>query len=218
MKKIVAFGAGGFAREVHQLILDINEKNEMYDFLGFLDENVENHNKQVHRLPVLGGIEWLDNNQDVSVIIGIGNPSAKKKVAEKLKARKISTPTIIHPNAIIGINVRVGEGSIVCAGCILTTDISIGNFVTLNLDCTIGHDAVIRENATLAPGVHVSGSVIVNQGVDLGTASSIIQNIQVGEWSIVGAGAVVSRDLPANVTAVGIPAKVIKERESGWHL
>ncbi|UKL29997.1 NeuD/PglB/VioB family sugar acetyltransferase protein [Bacillus phage PK1] len=223
MKKIVIFGSGGFAREVHQIIDDINFHIELaniqYEFLGFLDGNAENHGKEVHGYPVLGGINWLVENPSVEVVVAIGNPAVKRKVVSEIKSRTSNSfVTLIHPSVIIGQNVTVGEGSVLCANTTITTDISIGEHVILNLDCTVGHDAVIEDYVTAAPSVNVSGNVRVGEGCDLGTNSVVIQGKEIGEWSIVGAGAVVIRDVPANTTSVGNPSKVIKEREEHWQL
>ncbi len=120
--------------------------------------------------------------------------------------------------AWVGNRIELGEGTIICAGDRLATELSVGDHVQLNLDCTVSHDSFLRDFVTVAPGVNISGAVTVGEGCDLGTGAAIIQGVSIGHWSVVGAGAVVVRDLPANVTAVGAPAKPIKERPEGWHL
>ena len=136
----------------------------------------------------------------------------------KLTEHGLHSPTLIHPTVVCGRNVDFGTGSIICASNTITVDIKFGKYVTLNLDCTVGHDAIIEDYVTIAPGSHISGNVHISQGADVGTGSSIIQGMRVGAWSVLGAGAVVSKDIPDNVTAVGIPARPVKEREIGWHL
>jgi acetyltransferase-like isoleucine patch superfamily enzyme len=95
---------------------------------------------------------------------------------------------------------------------VLTNNISIGEHTHVNRCTTIGHDCVVGSFVHLAPGVVLSGNVTVEDGCDIGTRAAIIQGLRVGHDTIVGAGATVLRDLPANVTAVGVPAKVIKTR------
>lgn len=216
MGKVVIYGTGGFGREVHQLLLDSERET---DFVGFIDDNPENHGKLVHDKPVLGGMEWIIQNADVGVLIGIGNTVVKRRIVKRIKEAIPSAkfPTLMHPTALIGINVEIGEGTIICAGNIITTDIAIGPHVILNLDCTVGHDAILHDYVTVAPSCNISGNVRVGEGCDLGTNSTIIQGKNIGEWSIVGAGAVVVKDIPPNATVVGNPTKVIKQREPGWH-
>jgi sugar O-acyltransferase (sialic acid O-acetyltransferase NeuD family) len=217
MSDLVIFGTGGFAREVHQIVEDINQEKRVWNFLGFLDGDKNRYGSEVHNYEVLGGVEWLSTKPDVSVAVGIGNTASKRKVVRSMMVEGIKRfARLIHPRAWIGNNVVVGEGTIICADTLITTDISIGKHVILNLDCTVGHDTIIEDYSTIAPSVNISGSVKVGQGCDLGTNSTIIQGVNIGHWSIVGAGAVVVRDLDSNVTAVGNPAKVIKTREEGW--
>ena len=123
---------------------------------------------------------------------------------------------MIHPLAWLGNRITLGDGTVVCAGNLLTTDMTIGRHVILNLDCTVGHDAVVEDFVTVAPSVNISGNVAIGVGCDLGTGATLIQGVTIGHWTTVGAGAVVVRDLPANVTAVGVPAQPIKERPEGW--
>ena len=106
--------------------------------------------------------------------------------------------------------IEIGEGSIICAGNILTVDIQIGKHVIINLDCTVGHDAVLHDFVTLYPSVNVSGITDIGECVELGTGMQIIQGKKVGAGSIVGAGAVVVKDIPDKCVAVGSPAKAIK--------
>jgi sugar O-acyltransferase (sialic acid O-acetyltransferase NeuD family) len=217
MKDIVIFGTGGFAREVHQVIEDINQEKNMWNFLGWLDGNAELHGQQVHGLPVLGELDWLDDRPDVAVVVAVGNTAVKRRLVRRAEAvghRRFAT--LVHPLAWLGNRVAVGDGTVICAGTLVTTDIQIGNHVILNLDCTVGHDAIIDDFVTVAPSVNISGSVHIEEGVDMGTGSVVIQGRRIGHWSIIGAGAVVVRDIPANVTAVGAPAKPIKERAEGW--
>ncbi len=215
MRDLVIFGSGGFAREVAQVVRDINAVGPMWSLLGLLDDDVAKHGKTIGGLKVLGGSTWWEQHREVAIVIAIGNTAAKRRVAERLAGAQFAT--LVHPRAWLGERIEVGAGSVVCANVTATCDIVLGRHVILNLSVTVGHDARLADYVTVAPSVNVSGGVHVGAGCDLGTGAAIIQNVVVGAWSIVGAGAVVVRDLPENVTAVGSPARVIKTREPGWH-
>jgi sugar O-acyltransferase (sialic acid O-acetyltransferase NeuD family) len=218
MQDIVIVGAGGFGREVCQWIEDLNRETPTFRVLGFLDGDTARHGHQSHDLPILGDVEWLAGRNGVGAVIGVGSPATKRKLVERARAHTAIFPRVIHPRAIIGRFVEIGEGAIICPGVIVTTDIRLGRFVTLNIDLTVGHDAVIGDYCTLAPGIHVSGYAQIGEGTDVGTGAVLVPAVKIGRWSIVGAGAVVSAELPDNCTAVGVPAKPIKARAEGWHL
>lgn len=218
MKKLFIVGSGGFGREVLWLAKRINEecirvgKKPEWDIVGFIDDNESLHGTVQDGYPVLGGCGYLVNlNVDVHVVIAIGSARVKKLVAGKLAAyQHIHFATLIDPAAIISDRVQMGEGCIICAGSILTVDIKIGNHVIINLDCTLGHDDVVGDYVTIYPSVNVSGNVEVGEGAELGTGMQIIQGKRIGKQSIIGAGAVVVKDIPEKCTAVGSPAKPIK--------
>jgi len=212
---LVIFGTGGFAREAHQVVEDINARAPTWRFRGFLDSDPVRHGRELHGYPVLGAGEWLADHPNVAVVVAVGSPPARWRVVGSLGAARWAT--LIHPRAWVGNRVTIGDGTIVCAGSLVTTDLAIGRHAILNLDCTVGHDARVGDFVTAAPSVNISGNVRVGAGCDLGTGSNIIQDITIGEWSIIGAGAVVVRDLAANVTAVGVPASVIEQRAEGWY-
>jgi sugar O-acyltransferase (sialic acid O-acetyltransferase NeuD family) len=218
MKPIVIFGAGAFAREVLFLIEDINRSKPEWEVIGFLDDGPLAGSASVRGLPILGGRDWLRRtSRKVHVVFGLSSPRVKREVALTLAEDVAGFPKLIHPSVIRSENVELGEGVVVTAGNILTTDIYLGDHTLLNLMCTVGHDVVLHDYASVAPGVNVSGCVEIGAGCEIGTGAKIIQNITIGEWSVVGAGAVVTSDLPANCTAVGVPAKVIKQWPAGWH-
>jgi sugar O-acyltransferase (sialic acid O-acetyltransferase NeuD family) len=211
MKKIAVYGAGGFGREVKMLIDQINAASKTYEFVGYFDDGTEK-GTMVNGYPVLGGWEELNlYSEPLCIAYAIGSPATKKKIIDKISNPNVSTPTLIHPNVLIGADdVTIGEGCIICAGCIITINIRIGKFVILNLACTVGHDTVIEDYASFMPGVNISGEVNIREGVYVGTGAKIINQLDIGRFTIVGAGAVVSKTLPDECTAVGIPAKAIK--------
>ncbi len=208
MKKLVIIGVGGFGREVAWLVERINKVEPSWDLLGFIDDNKELHGSLCGCYPVLGGMEWIEQNNDTYVVCAIGASQTRKKVIDRLNGVKFAT--LIDPSVLLSKRVSIGEGSIICAGNILTVDIEIGSHVIINLDCTVGHDADIKDFVTLYPSVNISGNVTLEECVEMGTGSQIIQGIEVEKRTIVGAGAVVVKDLPGDSTAVGIPAKVIR--------
>ena len=224
MQKLVIIGAGGFARETLDVVDAINAQKPQYDMLGFIaDPDYAAAGTILNDKPILGGFDWLADAQQadnaaIQVVCGVGAPQHRHKLIQRAQATGATFATLIHPNALLTRWVQVGPGSIITAGCVLTNQIVIGQHVHVNLDCTLGHDVVLHDYATLAPGVHVSGNVTLEQGVYVGTGANLIEKLTVGRWSIVGAGSTVTKDIPANTTAVGVPAKVIKQRDEGWHL
>ena len=218
-KRILVYGAGGFAREVKDVLDAMEEAGKAVQCAGFLDDAVENHGRSLNDLPVHGGADRIPGFADeMEFLIGIGNPVTKKKIAEKIAGHGGRFAKVFHPTAVTSRYVEYGEGTIVTAGVILTNQIRIGKHVILNLGVTVGHDCILEDFVTVAPGVFISGNVRIGEGSDVGTGSSIIQGVKIGRWSVIGAGAVVTKDIPDNCTAVGVPAKVIRTREEGWHL
>jgi len=214
LKDIVIIGAGGFAREVAWLIEEINAKEHEWNLLGYIDENKKNHNKVLNGTKILGDFEWLQNRADTYAVCAVGNTESKMRLVKKAEDLGVKFPILVHPSVMNSKYNEIGEGSIICAGNILTTNIRIGKHVIVNLDCTIGHDTIIDDYCTILPSVNVSGSVNLKQGCDIGTGTAIIQGVTINEWTIVGAGAVVTKDLPSYCTAVGMPAKPIKYRNN----
>ncbi|WP_314242141.1 acetyltransferase [Empedobacter tilapiae] len=215
MKNIAIFGAGGFGREVKTIIDKINEIcPNTYNFLGFYDDGIEK-GTIVNGFPLLGGMEDLNKlKEEISLVISIGDPKIKIKILDKITNSNIDFPTIIHPSASVSNDdVQIGKGTIICEGTIITCNIKIKEFVILNLMCTVGHDTIIDDYCAFMPSVNISGEVHIHKGVYVGTGAKIINLLEIGENTIIGAGAVVSKTLPANCTAVGIPAKPIKLHE-----
>ncbi|NEV92722.1 acetyltransferase [Psychroflexus sp. YR1-1] len=209
--KIAIIGAGGFGREVKMLIDQINEAKPKYDIIGFYDDD-GNLPNIINGLPYLGSIDDLTKRDDkISIALGIGVSDVKKNIIKRLENFEFKYPTLIHPNVWLGKDdVTVGKGCVICANTVITCNIKIRDFVTLNLSCTVGHDTEIKSFSSFMPSVNISGEVIIEERVYVGTGAKIINQLQIGENTIVGAGAVVAKSLPANCTAVGIPAKPIK--------
>lgn len=212
MKDIAIFGVGGFGREVLTLVHDINKVAPTYNIIGFFDDGHE-CGEMVNGYPVLGKTEDLNHwPTELCLAIAVGNPQIKRQIIQKITNPKLSFPTLIHPTVIIGDQafVKIGDGCIICAACILTTNIQLGDFIILNLACTVGHDCVIGDYVSVMPSVNISGEVVMEEEVYVGTGAKIINQLSIGRASKIGAGAVVIKSLPENCTAVGVPAVVIK--------
>lgn len=214
MEKLLIIGASGFGRETAWLVERINQYAEtpQWLLLGFIDDNVKMHGEMVNAYPVLGGREVLEQYHDAYVVCAIGSAKIRRKVVEGLRQQypSVRFATLIDPSVIRSNLIEIGEGTIICAHTILTVNIQIGCHVIINLDCTVGHDAIVHDYVTMYPSVNVSGATEIGENTELGTGMQIIQGVKIGTHAVIGAGAVVIRDIPDKCTAVGSPAKPIK--------
>ena len=208
---LVIVGAGGFGREVLDVVSAANKKSESWNFLGFVaDDSPSPDLLNALNVKWLGSVdEVLQSTQPANYVVGIGSPADRRQVSGKFDTAGWRAATLIHPNATIGADVEISEGSVICSHVSITTHVRLGCHVHVNLNSTIGHDCRIGDFVTINPLVAVSGDVELGSGVTMGTHSSILQGLHVGENSIVGAGAVVVKDVPANTTVIGVPAKPV---------
>ncbi|TFV52575.1 acetyltransferase [Blastococcus sp. TF02A-35] len=212
---MVVIGAGGFGREVHDVIEAINDAraatgDPQLECVGFLaDGHADVELVEERGVPFLGAVAGLTSlPADVRHVIAIGSGAARRRIDEWARAEGRETTTLVHPSAVLGRHrVALGPGSIVCASAVVTTNVRLGRHVHLNLAATVGHDAVLGDYVTVNPNVSVSGNAVLEDEVTMGTGSTVIEGRRVGARTTVGAGAAVVRDLPAGVTAVGVPAR-----------
>lgn len=208
-KSIAIYGAGGFGRETALLLQQINAVEPLWDFKGFFDDGLPKNTRLADGL-VMGGFQDALDSDIECLVLGIADGAVRKKLFEGLKWKGFSFPSLIHPSVNRGsARNHIGQGCLISAGVICTTDIVVDDFVIVNLAVTIGHDVHLQAYASVMPACHLSGNVTLAEGAYIGTGAKILQGITVGAGAKVGAGAVVLHDVPANTTAVGIPARII---------
>jgi sugar O-acyltransferase (sialic acid O-acetyltransferase NeuD family) len=203
-------GAGGHAQVIADAILSLARAGVDVSLIGLLDDNPALSGKNILGVRVLGTTAQLDQFEHEAVFFGIGDNAGRARVFERLKQTGETLISIIHPRATLAEDVVVGAGTVVMAGAVINTGALIGEDVIVNTGATIDHHARLGTHVHVAPGVHLGGTVTLGAGVFLGIGSNVIPNRVIGDWVIVGAGATVIDDLPARVTAIGVPARVIK--------
>lgn len=205
----LVFGAGGFGREVAWLITESFGANAKIAYV--IDpELIVSSNGRVGGCPVIAA-DSIDFVSAPPLVVAVGEPAARRKIVARLLARGARFRNLVDRGFRCSSSVRLGEGSIICAGCVATVDIAIGAHVHVNLNCTIGHNVVIDDFSTLSPGVHVSGNVEIDAGVFIGTGACIINGkpsapLRIGAGATVAAGAVVIGDVPPGALVAGVPA------------
>jgi sugar O-acyltransferase (sialic acid O-acetyltransferase NeuD family) len=211
VKDIIVYGAGGFGMEVAFLIEDSNKACLKWNILGYIDDDRDKWGTVRYGYKVLGGREWLKGRgSEVAVALAVAIPEVRRMLAETVFDDNVEFPVLIHPSVILSRAVNIREGSIICAGTILTVEIDIGHHVHINPGCTIGHEVTIEDYATLYPGVNVAGNVVVRSCASLGTGCQIVQGLEVGSHAFLGAGSVAIRAVPSGMVAAGCPAQVKK--------
>jgi sugar O-acyltransferase (sialic acid O-acetyltransferase NeuD family) len=213
MKKLIIFGGGGFAREVAWLVTEINKSlpiENAWELAGFVEHSNDRVGQLLNGIPVLSLDDTTVDLTEAYAVAAIGSAHVREQAVNQALAYGLKFASLVHPSVYMDANsVQVGEGTIICAGNILTVNITIGNHVIINLDCTVGHDCVIEDFVTISPGCHLSGFTTVRRSAYIGTGAVTVEKHEIGTKSIVGAGAVVVKDIPSNVTAIGIPARPI---------
>jgi sugar O-acyltransferase (sialic acid O-acetyltransferase NeuD family) len=211
VKRVVIIGAGGHGREV----ADILRARAETDVIGFVDDNREIHGNDVDGLRVLGDWSWFEcvDRSEIAVVCAVGSPELCRRLTKRAESLGLSFANAISPLAHISSFARLGDGVTAFPHAVINTGAVVESYSILNIGATVSHDTKIGRYSNINPGAHLAGNVTVGEGCYIGMGANVIQGRSIGAWSVVGAGAVVTRDIPARVTAVGVPAKIVKMRE-----
>ncbi len=209
--RIAVFGAGGFGKESMCYLMDclVDSVHKIEDIAVFVVDDNYYTEKTIYNVPVIPYSEF--SYQNYEVLVAVGDPNDRKKIVENLPL-DTKYLTLIHPSAVISKFVEIGEGSIITPGAIITCDIKIGKHAHINLHTTIGHDCVIGDYFTSAPGVKISGKCHIDDCVYFGTNSAIREKINVCKNVTIGMGAIVVKDINEEGIYIGSPAKKLERK------
>jgi sugar O-acyltransferase (sialic acid O-acetyltransferase NeuD family) len=195
---VAVIGAGGHAKVVIATLAAAG-----YPIAGVFDDDRHKWGAAIRGVPVRGPLTECRTFR--RAVIAVGNNRARCEIA--LAFPEMEWATVAHPTAHVDSCARLGPGAVVCAGAVVQPDAVLGAQVIVNTGASVDHDCEVEDGVHLAPGVRLAGGVRIGRGAFLGIGSVVIPNLRIGEWTTVGAGAVVIQDLPARVTAVGVPAR-----------
>lgn len=207
MEKIAIIGAGGFGREVRQLIDDINLVSPRWELVGFFDEKVKKGDV-VNGLPVLGNNEEALNDAKIeNFVIAIADPPTLNELGGSFVERGKNLPNLFHPSIRVNFfDTRLGCGNIFTYGFFMTVNIEIGNFNIFNTRVTLGHDVAIGSCNVFMPNVQISGNVQIGDLNLFGMNSSVLQKRRIGSKNNIGAHSFVINHIDAGRSVFGVPA------------
>ncbi len=201
-KSLLIIGASGHGKVVADIAIKMNK----WKSIAFLDDD--------ESIKTSMGLEVIGKTTDAFIykdeadfFVAIGNNETREEIQEKLVSEGLSIVTIIHPNAVIGTNVEIGNGTAIMAGVVINSSSRIGEGCIINTSCNLDHDNVIYEYVHISPGVNLAGTVTIGKGSWMGIGSVVSNNVNICSGCIVGAGAVVVKDITESGTYVGVPVR-----------
>ncbi|HEY4950014.1 MAG TPA: acetyltransferase [Candidatus Acidoferrales bacterium] len=213
-RRVFIYGAGGHGK----VVADILIRNGDTEFVGFVDDRDELVGRTIMGFPVVGNGEWLReeaSNSRVAIAIGTGESRVRQLLAARCSRWGIEILTLVHPAATVSRAARLGPGTAVMAGAIINPEATVGAGAIINSAAVVEHDVQIGDYAHVAPNAAMGGGSGLGAFSHLGLGAAVIQCIRIGSHTIVGAGAVVVEDLPDDVVAMGVPARITRRNEHG---
>lgn len=202
MKGLIIIGAGGHGR----VVADIALRTNRWEYIYFLDDD--------EALKYSMGIEVIGKNSEAfnlidsyDIFVAIGNNKIRSKIQEQLKTAGACIPVLMHPNATVGEQVRIGNGTVLMAGVVINCGTRIGNGCIINTGATVDHDCVIEDYCHISPGTHIAGTVNIGMETWLGIGVCVSNNVYITSECKIGAGAAVVKDINEAGTYVGVPAR-----------
>jgi len=142
------------------------------------------------------------------VLVAIGNNRVRQAKLDQLKAAGAMLVTLRHPDSTVSRYATLGEGSVVFAGAVVNADARVGSGAILNTGSSVDHDCLLGSCVHISPGARLAGGVCVQDLSWIGIGACVRQLVNIGSQVMVGAGAVVVRDVPDKVTVAGVPARL----------
>jgi sugar O-acyltransferase (sialic acid O-acetyltransferase NeuD family) len=210
---VVLYGAGAFARELAWHVEECRAAGSADSIVhAMIDDDPATHGRLVNDYPVMGLHDARARFPQARIVVAVGDPRHRETMAARATDAGFAFATVIHPRVERSRWVEIGEGTVIFAGTVLTTNIVLGRHVQINPGCTVAHDVVMGDFASLAPGVRVSGHVRLGQRAYLGAGATVINGrlgapLEIGDDAVIGAAACVTKSVPAGATAVGVPAR-----------
>jgi len=212
MRRLLIIGAGGYGRELASNIEGSGTDGRDWMLSGFLDDNLDALEAFPCRYGVLGRVsEHLPQPGDLH-ICAIGDPTTKLRLCRALREKGAEFAKVVHPTAHVGRDSSIGPGFIAGPFCFVSTNVTVGEFVTLNCFASVGHDVKLGNGVTLNAHCDVTGGAVLGEGVSLGTHAAVVPRVRVGDYAVVGAGSVAFHNVPAHTTVLGVPARRIFRR------
>lgn len=213
--RVVVWGVGGHALVVADILRQLPD----YALEGFLIDAANSaFTRETLRPLLLGGAECLDRLREagvVNAVVAIGDCKTRLEAGAMLQSNGFNLAVVIHPKAILADDTRIGAGTVITASAIVSPGVIVGENVIINTGATVDHECRLADGVHVSPGAHLAGRVVVERGSWIGIGANVIDGIRIGANSIIGAGSAVVRHIPDNVVAYGVPAKVMKENNSG---
>lgn len=205
-QRLLIIGAGGLGRQLEHYLGLISDRNKDWKLAGYIDDDMNALDNKGSDYQVLGNIQSFPFKDDDYIVLGIADIESKKKIISTLK-NKVRFFTYISEAALIGKNVTIGEGSIICPGVKIGSNVNIGNFNLINLNCIVGHDSVMGDLCSIMPHVDIGGGARIGKNVFMGTKVTVSPKLEVRDGTYLGVGSIVIKNITEPGTYFGNPAR-----------